>query len=129
MPSDLRLHPASIFLGLGSQLRQFAVPAIAVLLTARSAGLDWQAWTLRLVIPYSLVAILRYFSFRYRYDDNEMVIRAGFIFRNERHVPYARIQNLDAVQNVLHRLLGVVEVRIQTGGGDEPEAKLSVLPL
>lgn len=129
MPSELRLHPTSVLFGLVAQVREFAVPFIAVLVTAGSAGLDWQAYTLLLIIPYSLVAILRYFSFRYRYDANEMVVRTGFIFRNERHVPYARIQNLDAVQNLLHRLLGVVEVRIQTGGGQEPEARLSVLPL
>lgn len=58
-----------------------------------------------------------------------MVIRTGFLFRNERHVPYARIQNVDGVQNVLHRLLNVVEVRVETGGGQEPEAKMSVLPV
>jgi putative membrane protein len=44
-------------------------------------------------------------------------------------VPYDRIQNIDAVQNVLHRMLNVVEVRIQTGGGSEPEATLSVLAI
>jgi putative membrane protein len=129
MPSERRLHPASVLFGLVAQLREFAVPLIALLFTAGSAGWGWQAWTALLIVPYSLVAILRYFSFRYRYDENEMVIRTGFIFRNERHVPYARIQNVDAVQNVLHRLLGVLEVRVQTGGGQEPEARFSVLPV
>ena len=44
-------------------------------------------------------------------------------------MPYARIQNIDAVQNLLHRLLRVVEVRIETGGGDEAEARMRVLEL
>jgi putative membrane protein len=127
MPSERRLHPASILFGLGAQLRAFAVPAVLVLVTAGSAGWDWQVWMPPLLIPSALVSVLRYFSFRYRYEPNEMVIRTGFLFRNERHVPYARIQNLDAVQNVLHRVLGVVEVRVETGGGEEPEATMSVL--
>ena len=42
-------------------------------------------------------------------------------------MPYARIQNLDGVENVIHRLLGVVDVRVETGGGAEPEARISVL--
>jgi hypothetical protein len=42
-------------------------------------------------------------------------------------VPYARIQNLDAVRSVAHRLLGVAEVRVETGGGQAPEATISVL--
>ena len=46
-----------------------------------------------------------------------------------RHLPYARIQNLDAVQNVFHRAFGVADVRVETGGGSEPEARMSVLPV
>ena len=129
MPSDRRLHPLSILFGLASAVRSFALPGIIVLVTAGTGGWTWQLWMLPLVIPYAIVSIGRYFTFRYRYEANEMVIRTGLLFRNERHVPYARIQNLDAVQNVFHRLLHVVEVRVETGGGDEPEARMSVLPL
>jgi uncharacterized membrane protein YdbT with pleckstrin-like domain len=32
------------------------------------------------------------------------------------------------VQNVLHRAFDVVEVRVETGGGKDEEARLSVLP-
>jgi putative membrane protein len=128
MPSEQRLHPSSIFFRLISQLREFVVPALLVLVSARSAGVAWQVWTVWLIIPYAVVAIARYASFRYRYEASEIVIRTGFLFRNERHIPYAKIQNLDAVQNVLHRVLRVVEVRVETGGGQEPEATLSVLP-
>lgn len=129
MPSDRRLHPLSILFGFVSQLAGFALPGILLLVGVGSAGWDWQKWTVFLVIPQALVSVARYISFRYRYEANEMVIRSGLFFRNERHIPYSRIQNLDAVQNVLHRLFGVIEVHLETGGGDEPEAKMSVLPL
>ncbi len=128
MPSEQRLHPASILFSLGSLVRSFALPGILVFV----AGSQWwggQVWLLWLAIPYTLVGVGRYFTFRYRYEPHEMVVRTGFIFRNERHIPYARIQNLDGVQNVLHRLLGVVTVRVETGGGQEPEATMSVLPV
>ena len=55
-------------------------------------------------------------------------VRKGWIFRSERHIPYARIQNIDAVQNVFHRLLGVAEVRVETASGGEAEATMTVLP-
>jgi putative membrane protein len=129
MPSDRRLHPFSILFGLGRELRQFVIPGIVVFVTAGTAGGDWQAWTLLFLIPYGLTVIARYISFRYRYEERELVIRTGLIFRNERHIPYARVQNINAVQNVLHRLLNVVEVHLETGGGSEPEAKMSVLPV
>ena len=89
----------------------------------------WEVWLLVLFIPAVLLSIARYLSFRLRYEENELVIRSGLIFRNERHIPYSRIQNVDAIQNLFHRLIGVVEVRVETGGGKEEEARLSVLPL
>jgi putative membrane protein len=128
MPSEHRLHPASMLFGLAAQLRQFAVPLLLLVVTAGSRGWDWPAWTLLLIVPNALVALARYVSFRYRYDPHELVFRSGVLFRSERHVPYARIQNLDAVQTLAHRLFGVVDVRVETGGGEEPEARLNVLP-
>jgi putative membrane protein len=88
---------------------------------------NWQFWILLFLIPATIAALARYFSFRLRYEGTELVISSGILFRNERHVPYARIQNLDAVRNIVHRLLGVAEVRVETGGGQAPEATISVL--
>jgi putative membrane protein len=128
MPSERRLHPLSFLFQVGGQLRQLIVPGLVVLVGAGSAGFDWQSWLMLLILPSAAVAFLRCLSFRYRLDDTELVVTKGFLFRSERRIPYSRIQNIDAVQNVLHRLVNVVEVRIETGGGSEPEAALRVLP-
>lgn len=128
MPFEGRLHPLSFLFDVGGQLKQLIVPGIVLLVGAGSAGFDWQAWLLVLVVPSAAIAIVRCLTFRYRFDESELVIRSGLIFRNERRVPYSRIQNIDAVQNLFHRLLHVVEVRVETGGGDTPEASLRVLP-
>lgn len=127
MPSEQRLHPATLLFDVGRQLRAFALPALLVIFGAgRSSG--WEVWLVVLLVPATIVSFARYLSFRMRYDERELVIRSGMLFRNERRIPLSRIQNIDAVQNVLHRLLGVVEVRVETGGGSEEEARLSVLP-
>jgi putative membrane protein len=128
-PSGRRLHPLSILFGFAAAARSFALPAIFFLATAGFAGFAWQLMMLPLAVPYLFLSVARYISFRYRYDPGEMVIRSGLLFRNERHIPYARIQNIDCRQNLAHRLLGVVEVRVETGGGQEAEATMSVLPL
>ncbi len=129
MPSEQRLHPLSFLFGIGAHLKGFALPILVLLVTTGRSGLGWQIWFLWLAIPYAVVAVGRTLSYRYRYDEHELVIRTGFLFRNERHVPYARIQSVDGVQNIVHRLLDVVEVKVQTAGGKEPEAAMSVLPL
>jgi putative membrane protein len=126
MPSERQLHPATILFGLIGQLREFAVPILFVLVAGSSRG-GPEAWALILLIPYSLLAVARYYSYRYRFDDTELVIRSGIISTNVRHIPYARIQNLDATQNVFHRMFGVLSARVDTGSGHDAEATLSVI--
>ena len=139
MPSEQRLHPASVLFAFAKSAKAFLLPGLLVLLSAgRSSGgpggtfgrlpENWELWLMLLMIPSGVAAVARYLSYRIRYHGTELVIRSGIVFRNERHVPYARIQNLDAVQNLVHRVLGVIEVRVETGGGREPEARISVLP-
>ena len=140
MASERRLHPASLLFDIAKHLRAFAFPALLVWFGAsRSSGgpggtfgglpAGWEIWLLVLFVPAVIASALRYVTFRLRYDTHELVIRSGLLFRNERHVPFAKIQNLDAVQNAFHRLLGVVEIRMQTGGGRQDEARLRVLPI
>ena len=125
-----RLHPLSIGFSLGSQLRRAIFPLIVGGASANFLGVvEMRSVLLIGLIPFVVGSVVRYLTFRYRYEEAELVIRSGLLFRRERHVPYARIQNLDAVQGVFHRVLGVVEVKLQTGGGQEPEATLTVLPL
>ena len=132
MPSERRLHPYSILFAFLTQIRLFVVPGILVAVGAsrrRDDWWEWQPWMMLLILPNAALAVVRYVSYSYRFDADELVIHSGLVFRRERHIPYSRIQNIDAVQNLLHRLLRVAEVRIETGGGATAEAKMSVLPL
>ena len=129
MASERRLHPASFLFALGGHAKQLLVPGIVLLISARSGSESWETWAMVLIVPFAIAAAVRVLSYRYRFDESELVVRTGFIFRNERHVPYARIQNVDALQNVLHRTLGVADVRIETGGGTEGEARMQVVSL
>lgn len=128
MPSELRLHPSSLIFGLGSVAWRLLLPALFVFVLAR--GDRYEAIFAFVIAPMAAGgAIFRYLTFRYRFDELDLVVRKGLIFRNERHIPYARIQNVDLVQNVLHRLFGVAEVRVQTASGGEAEATFRVLSI
>jgi putative membrane protein len=127
MPSDRRFHPLTIVFALGGELRNFLLPAVFATVTA-SKGNEAERFFLVFLVPGAVLAVARYFFSTYRYDATELVVRTGVIFKNERHIPYARIQSVDAVQNVLHRLWGVVDVKVQTGTTGQAEATLSVLP-
>jgi putative membrane protein len=124
MLSERRLHPLSVLFGAAAALRAFLIPALLVLFAARSSA---ELWFGLLIFPSLGAAVIRYISYRYALTDDELVIRTGIFFRNERHIPYSRIHNIASIQNVFHRLLGVVEIRVETAGGAEPEARMKVL--
>ena len=54
-------------------------------------------------------------------DDGRWVARIS------RALPFACIQSVDVVQKLRHRILGVVELRIETAGGSSTEASLVAL--
>ena len=127
MPSERRLHPLSVLFAILGNARSLILPGLLVLVAARGSNLD--VWVMLLAIPYALVAVLRYLSFRYELGNDDLVIRTGIVFRNVRHIPYARIHNIGSVETILHRLCDVVEARVETagGGGKNAEARLQVL--
>jgi putative membrane protein len=128
MPSDQRFHPLTIVFALGGELRNFLFPAVLAFMTANQDN-QAERFFLVFLVPGAILSVGRYFTSTYRYDATELVIRTGLIFKNERHIPFTRIQSVDAVQNVLHRICGVVDIKVQTGTTGEAEATLSVLPL
>lgn len=121
----LRLHPSSPLFDVFSSMRALIFVGVAALL---AAGTDRTDIVIALVVAGgALMKAIQYFLTWYRLDATELVVSRGVVVRNERHIPYSRIQNLDLVRGPVHRMLGVAEVRIQTASGAEPEAVLRVL--
>ena len=121
-----------MLLTLGKHIREsifaFAGAGFASFGDGSVAGIPWQmllgALALLLVVVPTLA---QYLTFRYRFDQEELVIRSGWLRRNERHVPFAKIQSIDAHEGVLHRMVGAVAVTLETGGGAEAEGKITAI--
>jgi len=122
-----RLHPASLLFTVGQVLRAFLLPAVLLLVFQQGEG--FEGWLAILAVPAGVAAIVRYLSLRYALTQDELVIRRGILNRTERRVPFDHIHSLDTSRNVVHRLLGVADVMVQTASGSEPEAVLRVLSL
>jgi putative membrane protein len=125
--TEQRLHPWSWLFVLLQQLRQFIVPLLALLVFGRG---DRNAlWPLVGVAVLALASIWQYFTYRYRVTGDSLVIRSGLFERSLRQIPFARIHNVALHQSLLHRVFGVAEVRLETAGGQKPEAQMRVLGL
>ena len=116
---EQRLHPLSWLFELFNVLRQFIVPIIILLFTGQ--GDRYELWGLLGVGVMVPLAVARYYSFRYRIGGDRIVIRSGLFHKTVRDIAFTRIQNVTLHQGLLHRLMGVAEVRLETGGGEDKE--------
>ncbi len=133
-PIERRLHPWSWLFVLLQQLKQFIFPLVALLVFgARRSGGNGELWaSLAPVIGIAVLvvlAILQYFTYRYVIGRDGLTVREGLLHRSRREIPFSRIHNVVVHQSLLHRLFGVAEVRLESAGGQKPEAQMRVLGL
>ncbi|MFC5570279.1 PH domain-containing protein [Lysobacter yangpyeongensis] len=124
--ADHRLHPMSWLFVLLQQLRQFVLPLVAAFFFGGDRN---ELWPLIGVGVLALVSVWRYYTYRYGFSGDALVVRSGVLERSVRVIPFARIHNVALQQSVLHRLFGVAEVRLESAGGQKPEAEMRVLKL
>ncbi len=68
-------------------------------------------------------------NFDYFFEGDSLKISHGIIRKNEREIPVSRIQNADVKRNLIHRVLGIGVVSLETAGGNATEASLKYVDL
>lgn len=126
-----RLHISGLFVGFITGLPQLAFPLLAAIFGVRSANNP-------ILIPI-VITIALFFSlffrwlawmrFRYHIGEHDIRIERGILSRTARSIPYERIQDVSVEQKPLARMMGLGEVKFETGGGDGDDAKLSFVTL
>ncbi len=111
-----RLHPMFLLTGLGGTIRG-AWGMIALLVWMGSQG-RW--WLVAVIAAASLVVsvgglLIRWLRLEYRVGEHEIRIDSGLFERNSRAIPFDRIQDVDIEQGPVQRLLGLAQVRFETG--------------
>lgn len=133
-PSAWRtLHPASVLVNLlptaWRALRSLWPIALALFIGGARrdvALIDLLLVGTLLVVPVART-VVHWFTLRYRVDAGHLVIRTGLLNRQVRTIPPERIQNVELVRNVFHRISGLVELRVETASGTDIEGQLSAL--
>ena len=144
---ERRLHPSSfLFLAgaaawglLGGILLPMLISmafdgSLKKILKADAAG---RRRVLKVMLPFlgifgllPLVGLLHFLTYRFSIRGSDIVIRSGILVKQTRHIPLDKIHNVTLRRNLLHRILGVAEVRLESGGtGEQSEALLRVLSL
>lgn len=108
----VRLLPALagvVFLGAQSGFQLYAAVAGAVLLIG--------------------VGFVAYATTRFRVTESHVELRSGLVVRRAKATPRDRVRTVEATAPPLHRLLGVVRVRIGTGTSSDSELELDAVSL
>ncbi len=127
-PSDIweRLHPWTLWLPLLVSVPQIAFMAVLISfpLGIRSASMIG-LWFL--LLPAAGYHVLRFFTFRFRITDSELLVQEGILWRQERRIPFSRVQDVKIQQGLVHQLVGLAKVEITTAGSEEREVSLEVI--
>ncbi|VAW37729.1 hypothetical protein MNBD_GAMMA01-99 [hydrothermal vent metagenome] len=123
-----RLHKFSPIFTLIEVIKRTIIPLIFGVLTYEKS-VKIQITVIAVVSFLSLFSILQYWFYHYRIKDDEIEIKEGIFFKKNRKVPYTRIQNVNMLQNPLHRLLNVATLQLESASGGKPEAVMRVVTL
>lgn len=131
MPNPVfhRLHPLSVLVELSRAIARLAMAfvflVISFVMNRESDFTELLATGLGLLVVVS--ALIRYLTFRYAIADGNLYIKSGLLVKQDRTIPLDRIQNINLSRSLVHRLLGLVDVEIETASGTSAEANLSAL--
>lgn len=74
-------------------------------------------------------SIISFFKYYYHISEEELVIEKGIFKKVKLNLPFERIQSINFNQTVIHQLLKVTAVEIETAGSDKKELKIDALDM
>lgn len=116
-----RLHPLSPFLGVIAMAPRLAVPA--VLLVASTTGRVVLAASALLLV----VRIAGYWRTWYELNADGLAVRSGWFQRNERVISLDRVQHVEVVRSLRHRVTGLCAVHVSVAGSGSPPVILDAI--
>jgi putative membrane protein len=108
-----------------------AIPAIAVIFLGKKDGRgDYLLYVIVGIALLTMIfSILNYFKTYFLVSGDELILHTGVINRKKISIPFSKIQTIDTEQNILHRILEVTKIKVDTAGGEKKEFDLSAVGL
>ncbi|WP_426454660.1 PH domain-containing protein [Paenibacillus sp. S-38] len=133
MNNEKQLHPVFLLFTFYEWIKGL-IPIIVILYLRRGQVLeDLYGWGILAALLLILLigwGVLSWKRFVYMLEDDRLVIRRGVLLKDEKNLYFGRIHSVSMEQPLLQRLLGVVQVRIETpGGGPKSDGLLPAVSL
>lgn len=126
-PGWRRTHPLGLLARALSYARGAALPLVAAIVGARNWPGGAGAVAMVAVMAFAVNAVVVWLGWRhhrYLVGADEIRVEHGLVRRTARTVPYDRIHDVAIEEPALARLLGLAEIRFETGAGGKDEVTL-----
>lgn len=80
-----------------------------------------------LLIAGVSLAIATWWRSTFRVEGGELIVERGVLSRERKTIPLERVQSVTIEQNLLHRILGLVEAKVETAGSASAEFTLEAV--
>lgn len=96
--------------------------------------LDRQVWfifigTFLMLVLIKTKQIIHYFSFRFRLQQNLLLVEKGFFTKVKTEIPFSKIQAIHQNQSFIHRVTNTCELIISTSGTADEEITIKGISL
>ncbi len=131
-PQPVRQDPAAIFVLVFERFWSLFVQFLPLLIIFFLAGtaqgeLVFLVFALASAVISAFLSVLHYFRFHFHIKSDSLVITRGLLNRTHSSVPFERIQVVNFEASVIHRMLNVVKVVVETAGSGSSESEISAL--
>lgn len=123
-----RLDPRWIVYSAVRSLRSLIVPIAIVAISRGGSMMEW----IGIAIAFGIMAVIlagraiAWTRLSYRVTDRGIDVLSGLLSRNERFLPADRVQAIDFQEDVIHRLLGVVAIKVESAAGTGAGADITL---
>ncbi|OCS84491.1 PH domain-containing protein [Caryophanon tenue] len=132
-----RLHPVSALINFFKGLKEMLLPIVIIFFTSGGLVIDptdpdfWPSLIPKLFLLVGLIIILyvgivKWRTYVYWFEDEELRVEYGLFVKKKRYVPFERIQSLNYKEGVFHRLFKLVAVEVETAGGTSTGAEIAL---
>ena len=112
-----RFHPAYMLTTMIRSFRGFIIPFAVAIFSGSRGDVVWLAVAVAIAGLTVANAVANWWVSTYQLTNHALRMTTGWLNRQERSVPFERIQSIDMQEPPLARALGVAELRVETAAG------------
>lgn len=117
-----------IYKAIGQNAVQSLAPLAALMFASKGDMVNKIVFGVAVFVTVTVIsAVVRYWFFRYRIEDDSVLIREGVLKKTQLDIKFDRIQAINTLQNIVFRQFDLVTVQFDTAGSSEQEGHLPAI--